>query len=110
MNLNGGIIMTVNDIEEQINYLRKCKNALQEPIILDERYFDENILKIYIGSEKLSSVVEYIKDKGYRKNGGVQYSSNDISNIIDKSDNGILSEMAKKILKKNRSSVNRRYN
>jgi len=102
--------MTVNDIEEQINYLRKCKNALQEPIILDERYFDENVLRIYIENEKLNSVVEFAKINGYMKYGGTQYSSNDISNIIDKSNEGILSEIAKKILKKNRSSVNRRYN
>ncbi len=102
--------MTVYELEEQIIYLNKCKAALSKPIILDQKHFEENVLKIYIETEKISGVLEYLKEKGYTKNNGTQYSSNDISSIIDNSKHGILSEMAKKILKKNRSSVNRRYN
>ena len=93
--------MTVKEIEEQIYYLNKCKSALTKPMTLDQKHLVENVLRIYIETEKISGVLEYLKERSYIY--GEPFSSNEISSIIDNSHNGILSEMAQKILKRSRS-------
>lgn len=104
--------MTSQEIQEKIEELKKVKEKLE---FIEKKHttdLNELIYIKYIFFESVTKVAEFLNEAGFRYNNR-KYVQNDISSVLMQK--GIiedlwLDETAKRIFKKNKSAVNRRYN
>lgn len=107
--------MNVHDVQRELFRLKQWEKALSKPIILDEDHFIEAVLLKYIEVESIPKVIDFIRENDLRKynpkTGGTSaFLSNDISQIIQNSDEGILTDIALSIFKRNKKAISKRYN
>jgi len=88
------------ELNERIEEMRKHMEYLERIRDTEPKGISEIICKKYVEYGKIQKVWEYLSENQYKKDSGIKYSKENISEIIDKSDkNNIFSAEAKRMLK-----------